>query len=224
MKSTASNKKSRRVFSARNRARYRPHPLRINKAPRDRQEKVFKMMTGDVRKISVRRSRKRVPHANATAYHEAGHAVFCVYFGWKLRTVSIVPEGDAAGYVQKRFTKLRDHSEWNFSYPTVGRMLPIVMVLLAGVESQRKFNPRTLRSYQSGSDHQQAAHFLLSICSGHSVEAGELLAWLQTRTKNYVDLLWPPIQKFADVLLERKQIKGREATHLIKGFLDEGLA
>ncbi len=155
----------------------------------------------------------------ATAYHESGHAVLSVYFQWKLRRVSIVSEAGRHGFVSHYLRKSIENPDWDGDYSALGRKIPIIITALGGIVSQRRFRRASVRSYHPQGDFQKVADNALSLCCGCEKETNLLLKWLVAHTERKVELLWPAICRFADVLLPRRVIDGREATKIIRESL-----
>src|SRR5688500_8614273 len=88
----------------------------------------------------------------ATAYHEAGHAVLGVYFGWKLRAVSIIPREGSAGRVARHLKRSIENPDWCGDYAALGRRFPAIITSLAGDVAQRKYRASSYRTWQPRRD------------------------------------------------------------------------
>ena len=90
-----------------------------------------------------RRREARARLATLTAYHEAGHAVVSAVLGFDVKKVTIVPDEDSLGHMLPRGYLQCRRPEWEI--PTdarLGRYHDFVIILLAGTEAVRHFNPR----------------------------------------------------------------------------------
>lgn len=151
----------------------------------------------------------------ATAYHEAGHAVLEVYLGGKLRNVSIVPLEGSHGRVTRFLSRTLDTPEWNDNFAALGRRLPRLIILLAGDIAQRMYRRSSFRLWHPRHDFEAVADYALKLCGGNSDEANALIKWLCVHTEKNVKSLWPVIDKFAGKLLEQSEINGADATQLM---------
>lgn len=151
----------------------------------------------------------------ATAYHEAAHAVMEVYLGGKLRIASIVPADGSSGRVTRVSNTRLESPEWNGNYAALGRRLPHLIMLLAGDIAQRKYRSSSFRSWHPRADFEAVADYAFALCGGNENEANALIKWLCRHAESNVVLLWPVISRFADVLLAESEIDGPEATQLI---------
>lgn len=140
----------------------------------------------------------------ATAHHEAGHAVAAIVRGIPVRHATIVAGEDNAGHVRllARIPK------------TMKAMHIHGMVALAGEAAQRRFNPRSVRRHQGGSDREAVLGFALR-ASGSERQAQCLVSLWQAQADDLVQLRWAAIQHVAVALLERKTIDGTAVHQLI---------
>jgi hypothetical protein len=155
----------------------------------------------------------------ATAYHEAGHAVASWRLGIAIgRTgVTIVPDQTAGslGSSASRQYVNRD-IELDCSDRNRIRAERKVQVCLAGEVAQRRHDPRSVRRYHAKSDRRAA----ISLLTYFATERKELEAWfnlLHIRTENLLSNpdIWRAVERLAVALIERRTILGKDATEII---------
>lgn len=143
----------------------------------------------------------------ATAHHEAGHAVVAFLLGFRVTSATIVPGSDYAGMVV-----YRPRGKVDLKSATAVMRIKAedwIISILAGDIAQRRYDPRSSRHWHGTADRSHATDIALSLCgSGESATA--YLAWLSIRTKDMVHGRWPIVEKIATLLLERKTISGDE--------------
>ena len=157
----------------------------------------------------------------ATAYHEAGHAVAAYHLrvGIGRSGVSILPNEDWHGFVHvlKGFSgepdieltaKMRLGAEKR------------AIVLFAGEAAQRRFRPTSVRSYHAETDRTHAVD-LMSYFVASDRELDAYLKWLQIRAEDFVEspVNWKMIEAVAKALMDRKRLTGGE----VKGICLEEL-
>ena len=152
----------------------------------------------------------------ATAYHEAGHALANDALGFKNRKVSIVSDAESTGRVEPEVNLRPASLTYGDSSPArLGRWHNRIIVFLAGREAQRKFNPRSIRSYMSRSDLDKASKILERL----HTENSEYLAarrYLETRTRNLIrrGVNWGKIEDLADALIEKRTLDGEQVRRI----------
>lgn len=146
---------------------------------------------------------------DATAHHEAGHAVAAYFADIPFQHVTIKADADAAGHVM-------------FLRPARGiaGMHKRGIVALAGEAAQRRFNPRSVRRLHGTGDRAQVVAFALDRTS--SAEQAELLAQLWgIQARELVQFRWPSIQRVASALLARQVLDGEQVRQLIFSVVDD---
>jgi hypothetical protein len=169
---------------------------------------------------ALRRPTRQPTTLIAIAHHEAGHAVVSRKLRFKIKQVTIVPKGEAAGSVTW-LKALGVSYNSGITGESIGRHHDRVVALLAGVEAQRRFKPQSIRRYQTTCDYSAAADFLLSL-HGEEKERNCASKYLQARTRNLVSnpVNWRFIQDLAKALLERQTLTGKEVNDVIQASKD----
>jgi hypothetical protein len=158
----------------------------------------------------------------ATAYHEAGHAVAKYVLRFDIKGVTIVPDKDSVGSVSGKLgLQLRVLADGFLSRATVAKWHDLVVTIMAGREAQRRFNPRSIRHYMASADREAAVRILSRL---HPEEGGELRAafkFLEARTRNLVGHWkhWGQIQDLAEALIAKRTLSGHEAKAVLAGSL-----
>jgi hypothetical protein len=158
------------------------------------------------------------------AYHEAGHAVAA----WRLRIplhrtgVTIVPDGEAAGTTSHHKVVGRE-IEWDVSDRTVLKAERFAQVCLAGGIAQRHYCPQSVRRYHTDSDHHNAIGVLINLAAGRELEAWLKLLYIRTENMLANQDVWRAVQRLAEALVQRKTIRGKEATEIIRAGFEERL-
>ncbi len=155
----------------------------------------------------------------ATAYHEAGHAVAAFEVGAVIHRVSIIQTEDMFGAVESgRPSWLR-----NDMMHARSRLWAEARILwtLAGPVTEARHTGRRNRVGAS-SDYRTCADLALSMCQGESEEANALLRWLELRARNLLALpfVWGPVVALAAALLERETLTGRQARAICRAAPD----
>jgi hypothetical protein len=148
----------------------------------------------------------------ATAYHEAGHAVAAhqLRVGIGRREVSIVPNEGWHGFVHtlKGFSGRPDMER-------TGQMRlgaeKGAIVSFAGEAAQRRFRPMSVRRHHAASDRTQAVN-LMSYFVGSDRELDAYLKWLRIRAEAFVasSVNWKMIEAVAAELMARKHLTAGE--------------
>ncbi len=140
----------------------------------------------------------------ATAYHEAGHAVACVVNDIRITRpgVTIAPEGDRLGILRHQAYLRPETLSIERTPRSVWRAERLVVVALAGPVSQRAFRPHSYRAHQGAADHECALEILWRL-AGSEREVRLYHQLLQERARNLVSARWAMITAVAECLLER---------------------
>jgi len=162
----------------------------------------------------------------ATAYHEAGHAVAAWLLHIRIRKVTIVPEGDALGYVLRRSVVFRKgvletlecgaatDREQAWAQFCAERH---AIYCFAGMEAQKRFNPRSVRIHHWKSDHDAAMKGLYFLTPRDSIRLYDRI--MRIRTKYLLDRpdARVAVKALAEALVERRTLSGQEALDIMVG-------
>jgi hypothetical protein len=159
----------------------------------------------------------------ATAYHEAGHVVAAFFkaipFSGKV-AVSILPEEGSSGRFFHNW--ILANPEENDSDRERLKMERHVIVGLAGIEAQLRFDPESIRvdglMDWDGSNDYHSAIELIDYFSGGNEETEAYLNLLRIRAKGLVgaDSRWKRIKALAAELMKKKVLSAREARKIIR--------
>jgi len=152
----------------------------------------------------------------ATAYHEAGHAVFAWYKGIKIKKVTIIPDADSVGHVHHAKVIKGRSPKLDNSPRQRQRMETLIMISLAGPLAQRIWNPQTCRTYQCRDDHQTAVDVAMTYC-GSSKQATAFLRYLHVCVDEFLrsPRIWHRVQALALELLQRSTMTGGEVDNFL---------
>ncbi len=160
---------------------------------------------------------KRTKAIEATAYHEAGHAVLCWKERVRLKGASIIPDRTSAGRIAHSHPLKGINPEFDTSTHSRVRMEKEVRILLAGTIAQRKFSPKGYRHYHGGQDHEWATDLLMHYTgSDEEVEAYINLLHVQTRQALDLPWVWTAVIAVAEALLDKGELTGRETRAIIE--------
>ena len=140
----------------------------------------------------------------ATAYHEAGHAVVAYVLGYKPQSVTIVPTVDAAGHI------LQANPLYGFQHDVDGsdegrlRVESFMTICFAGPITQKHYNPRSWRRTHGQWDYEKITELGLRVC-GSSEQAAAFIRWREIVARDMVKTHWLRIQLVAGQLLERER-------------------
>jgi ATP-dependent Zn protease len=152
----------------------------------------------------------------ATAYHEAGHAVahYLLRRAGRLREVTIVPDAQRGTPGRApRWTDPYDLDDGPWSDLVKVRLQHEAMVLLAGGIAERRFAGRTDQA-DTQSDYEKAAELALAI-SGSEHAADAFLDWLGTVTEDLVADRWPAVEAIAAALLQQRTLSAHDVDQLV---------
>jgi hypothetical protein len=161
-------------------------------------------------------ARAKLKTLEATAYHEAGHAVAALQLrvGIGRRGVSLVPNEDWSGFV---------HTLKGFSgRPDIERTGQMrlgaenrTLVLFAGEAAQRRFRPMSVRRHHAAYDRRHAID-LMNYFVGSTRELEAYLEWLHIRAESFVasPFNWKRIETVAAVLMARKHLTAGEVKEI----------
>jgi hypothetical protein len=155
----------------------------------------------------VRRSGKE-----ATAYHEAGHAVMRLELGRRPRAATVKPDErkGTLGHIAHRATKLDvdyfDPNDWRLRRWADTE----IMTALAGPEAERRYSGRRNNVGARSDDERTKDVAWWSEESSERTQA--YLTWLSLKVQAYVssEQVWKGVEAVATALLEKETLSGKE--------------
>lgn len=170
--------------------------------------------SGDKPKSTKRKQSAKA--REATAYHEAGHAVAAVVLkvGIGRRGASIIPGESYAGVVHVR-KGFRGSPELDNSGAMRLGAERRAITCFAGEAAQRKFRPSSVRSYHGQMDRHKAVD-LMSYFVGSARELDAYLKLLKIRADQFVacDPWWTAIKAVAKALMDRDRLSADEVREI----------
>ncbi len=160
----------------------------------------------------------------ATAYHEAGHAVAAWYLGAGVKSASIVPDADSTGRVYYERHPLEGIDIDLDDGPHVqARLEDAIQIALAGPVAHRRFNPRSWRHHHGEVDHRVATDLALKNCGSAEI-ASAYLKYLGLLARGIVKTNWVAVEALAEELLERRAMSGEDVEEVIRAAFRDALA
>lgn len=151
-----------------------------------------------------------------TSYHEAGHAIMAYCLNCDIQHVSIIPEGDTLGHLQRGKGQDLVSAEFDTPARTRARLEKKAMVSWGGNVAENLLT-RHKRRTVSEQDEQDVFYGLLDL-SGNAQEAGAYSDWLWYRTKTMLQLSWhwAATKALAKELFDHRYIGGKRVRQIIK--------
>jgi ATP-dependent Zn protease len=160
--------------------------------------------------------RNRGKHLEATAYHEAGHAVATIELGRAVRRLTILPDAEQSsrGHCQGTTEGEWFHPAYNSDGRTRARVEQRLMITLAGAIAERHFTGHR-NNVGASADDAKAVGLARSFC-GSTREADAYLGWLAVRTELLIThpLHWPTVKALATALLTEKMLSGKRVREI----------
>jgi hypothetical protein len=155
--------------------------------------------------------RLRKSQREATAYHEAGHAVIAHVLGYKLELVTIVPEPGRHGAVRlpSLWHGIPIRIDMDCSPHARERIERVIQVFLAGPIAQRSHCSHSSRWSYRSSDIDLVENLAASV-SGSREQTTVLIQRLMLSTREMVEAQWIYIARVASLLLQRDRLTSAE--------------
>jgi hypothetical protein len=157
------------------------------------------------------------PSREATAHHEAGHAVARFQLDLPISSVSIVPKGDALGQVLHRNLPGSVYAGVEFGSRLTPAQLQRIehelVATLAGPEAERRFRGRR-NSLGSRSDREWVAEWALSLHSPQTANAW--IRYLDAWAADLMEARWENVQAVALALLERGRLRREGLVEILR--------
>lgn len=150
----------------------------------------------------------------ATAYHEAGHAIIAWNLGYQPTTASIEAGNDSVGQV--RHENPFPGISFKFDGSDIARLKieRAIMICLAGPLAQKRYRRSSWRRWHGAADYATATELALRACGSNEI-ASAFLKWLELRTKSLVADHWRTIERVAIALLQRSTLSHDEIASLV---------
>ena len=164
-------------------------------------EPVYENGDGAGFKLAKKVSRLRHSMLEATAYHEAGHAVAAVFQAVRFEYVTIEadPTRGNAGHIARSFRKPK----------TLEHFYADGVMTMAGEAAQRRFRSSSVRRHHSGGDREAAVDLALRAgCDGPQAEL--LVKLWGLKAEALVEMRWPQISQVALALIDRRRLTEAE--------------
>lgn len=149
-----------------------------------------------------------------TAFHEAGHVVAAWSRRVKIHNATIVPSPEFNGLVRHANPLHKLHPDYDVSARVRDRAESAIVVSLAGPEAQRRYSPRSWRTYHGAADFKKAVDLAMRFNSSDEA-VNAYLAWLAIVTRDEIALLWPQVETVAQALFDRRNLTAAEIKVLL---------
>jgi len=156
----------------------------------------------------------KVMSREATAYHEAGHAVAAWKLGYRPISASITAVEESVGEVRHENPFPGVNLEFDGSDLARSRVERAIMIRLAGPIAQKRYRPTSWRRWQGGADYAVAADLALRVCGSGEV-ASAFLKWLDLRAKALIENHWPAVERLAIALIKHGTMNQEEIAALM---------
>ena len=157
---------------------------------------------------------RRKSQIEATAYHEAGHAVIAYLLGYKPQSATIVPTVDATGHVIHANPLHGFQLDIDGSDEVRRRVESAITICFAGPIAQKRYSPRSWRRVHGQWDYDTIAELGLRVC-GSDEQATAFIRWREIVTLDLIKANWPRIQQVARQLLEREHLSHADLDAII---------
>jgi ATP-dependent Zn protease len=151
------------------------------------------------------------PHDEATAYHEAGHAVLALALGRQIHAVNILPNGERLGVCAFRKAAFRPSEDW------IERE---ILIALGGIAAEARHTG--VHAWEGASRDWQYVRDLVVERAGER-RAERLAGRLLSKAEHLLAKggHWRAVEQIAAALLKNGMISGRAARHLFEQCRDE---
>jgi hypothetical protein len=159
-------------------------------------------------------SKRSISQIEATAYHEAGHAVIAYMLGYRPQCVTIVPTVDTTGHIIQ--TNPLDGFQLNPDSSDEARLRieSLITICFAGPIAQKRYNPRSWRRAHGEWDYEKIAELGLRVCASDE-QASAFVRWREIVACDMVRAHWPRIQLVAGQLLKRENLSHTDLDAII---------
>src|SRR3954469_18994985 len=152
------------------------------------------------------------PYDEATAYHEAGHAVVALALDRPVHRVSVLPNRDRSGQCEFGKGVFRPSEDW---------LEREILIALAGVAAEAR-RTGTYAWDEADRDLRYARRLLLQRASERSLERHERRMLAKVEHLLADEGHWRAVERIAAELLKQGVISGRAARHLFEQACESG--
>jgi len=143
-----------------------------------------------------------------TAYHEAGHVIVAWHCRLPHQSVSIKADKTTFGRAIHSNPLRGRNLNRDATLRTYAIAHKLIMICFAGPLAQRRYAPRS-HWRGAGEEDNRIATDLACELERSSETATALMQYLKMRTADLVQARWEVIDRFAQVLLEKRELKGK---------------
>jgi hypothetical protein len=159
-------------------------------------------------------TKRSTSQVEATAYHEAGHAVIAYVLGYRPQSVTIVPTVHTAGHIIHTNPLHGFQLDIDGSDEARLRLESLITICFAGPIAQKRYNPRSWRRAHGRWDYEKIAELALQVC-GSDEQALAFTRWREIVASDMVRAHWPRIQLVAGRLLEHESLSHTDLDAII---------
>lgn len=154
-----------------------------------------------------------------TAIHESGHAVVARSFGWRLKTISIVPRNSGEeGHVEMHLPSICTPKN-KTSLAREARQIRSeeICILLSGQAAVRRMWGEESPMRMARNDFNRVMD-LLDLLGIHAPQRALMWAALEAEAEHRLAARWDAVEGLAEQLLARESFSGREAWHFLRSM------
>lgn len=163
----------------------------------------------------------RPSQREATAYHEAGHAVMVHVEGYAVLacTIERSAEGMAGGVMWNNPLSVHA-SELPEDHDRPAAMRSVARIAIAGEIAQRRYRASSWRKHQGRTDREAAVMLAIRLVQSGE-QAAQLMIGLEAQVKNALAANWPLVQAVAAALVRHGHLSGAAFAVLVDGIAGE---
>jgi len=135
-----------------------------------------------------------------------------------IEAATIIPDVNSLGRVRHKAVLDGVDLSCDSSAAGKARAESLIRIALAGVEAQRRVQPRGIRSYQFRADYATVDRIIHSL-AGSDEEVSAYLRLLQIQTKKIFELdhIWAAVERVAAALLAQAILRDTDLDRLVMG-------
>ena len=161
------------------------------------------------------KAERQLRKLQATAYHEAGHAVVSLELGRGFKSVSIEPDDNSLGRIQNTVLPEWFSPDLNLDDRHKKWIEREVLIFLAGIAAEHRFAGQN-NWKGSGSDFHSAINLASCMFEGSVLE--KYVAFMLERTRAMIShpRVWVQIQAVAEALLEHRVLSKKRVREICR--------